>query len=238
VSTNPTSFRFPPNLEGKADSEVVETIQYHDDAIQDLQQAIPSLKSQIEAIKTSTTGTTSTTENVTTSAENTIVVSGSTIGNVNNQTGATAYATQQSDYGIFLLFNDASPVAVTLTAGPAIQTPWFCWISNYGAGTVTLTPASGTINGNSSFALLQNQSVAVVFDGTNFATTIIPVVPANTPAVTGKYLTGYNSTTGAFSVSATAGISATITTAALTGGGTQGSMTFVNGILTAQVQAT
>lgn len=33
-------------------------------------------------------------------------------------------------------------------------------------------------------------------------------------------------------------ISATITTAALTGGGAQGSMTFVNGLLTAQVQAT
>ena len=35
-----------------------------------------------------------------------------------------------------------------------------------------------------------------------------------------------------------AGISATITTAKLTTGGSQGSMTFVNGILTAQVQAT
>jgi hypothetical protein len=34
------------------------------------------------------------------------------------------------------------------------------------------------------------------------------------------------------------GLTATITTAALTGGGTQGSMTFVNGILTAQTQAT
>jgi hypothetical protein len=34
------------------------------------------------------------------------------------------------------------------------------------------------------------------------------------------------------------GITATITTAALTALGTQGSMTFVNGILTAQTQAT
>jgi hypothetical protein len=34
------------------------------------------------------------------------------------------------------------------------------------------------------------------------------------------------------------GISATITTAKLTGGGVNGSMTFVNGILTAQTQAT
>jgi hypothetical protein len=35
-----------------------------------------------------------------------------------------------------------------------------------------------------------------------------------------------------------AGITVTIVTAALTTDGTQGSMTFVNGILTAQVQAT
>ena len=34
------------------------------------------------------------------------------------------------------------------------------------------------------------------------------------------------------------GLTVTITTAALTGGGTQGSMTFTNGILTAQTQAT
>ena len=34
------------------------------------------------------------------------------------------------------------------------------------------------------------------------------------------------------------GISATITTAKLTTGGTQGSMTFTNGVLTAQTQAT
>lgn len=35
-----------------------------------------------------------------------------------------------------------------------------------------------------------------------------------------------------------AGYTGTITTAALTGGGTQGSMTFQHGILTAQTQAT
>jgi mevalonate kinase len=36
----------------------------------------------------------------------------------------------------------------------------------------------------------------------------------------------------------TTGISATIVTAKLTGGGTNGSMTFVNGVLTAQTPAT
>jgi len=65
-----------------------------------------------------------------------------------------------------------------------------------------------------------------------------PTLPANTPATTGEYLTAYNSTTGAFTKSTPAGISATITTAALTALGTQGSMTFVDGRLTAQTPAT
>jgi len=42
----------------------------------------------------------------------------------------------------------------------------------------------------------------------------------------------------AISAPLAAGLSVTITTAELTTGGTQGSMTFTNGVLTAQVQAT
>lgn len=66
----------------------------------------------------------------------------------------------------------------------------------------------------------------------------LPTLPVTKAPVAGEYLTGYNSVTGAFSQSTPAGISATIVTAALTIGGTQGSMTFVGGILTAQTQAT
>lgn len=65
-----------------------------------------------------------------------------------------------------------------------------------------------------------------------------PTLPATKAPVTGEYLTGYDASTGAFSASTPAGISATITTAALTVTGTQGSQTFTNGILTAQTQAT
>ena len=84
--------------------------------------------------------------------------------------------------------------------------------------------------------------------------TAIQVVPANTPAVSHEWLASYNSTTGVFTQTQptfsdvsgnlstsqlpTAGISVTITTAKLTTGGTQGSMTYVNGLLTAQVAAT
>jgi hypothetical protein len=47
-----------------------------------------------------------------------------------------------------------------------------------------------------------------------------------------------NLTTGTLPIARLSGLSVTITTAALTTGGTQGSMTFTNGLLTAQVQAT
>ena len=66
----------------------------------------------------------------------------------------------------------------------------------------------------------------------------LPTLPATKTPVAGEYLTGYDSTTGLFSQSTPAGISVTITTAALTTLGTQGSQTFTNGILTAQTPAT
>jgi len=53
---------------------------------------------------------------------------------------------------------------------------------------------------------------------------------ANSVAITGGSIAG--------TIIPTGGISVTITTAALTSLGTQGSMTFTNGILTAQTQAT
>jgi hypothetical protein len=70
---------------------------------------------------------------------------------VNNQSGVTSYATQSGDDGVLILFSDASAIAVSLTT----QTPpWSSFISNQGAlgaGTVTLTPAVGTINGGGHF---------------------------------------------------------------------------------------
>jgi hypothetical protein len=61
-----------------------------------------------------------------------------------------------------------------------------------------------------------------------------------TESGTGAGLPGQPIVSGGLGAPATyqAGYSGTIVTAALTGGGTQGSMTFVQGILTAQVQAT
>jgi phage-related tail fiber protein len=86
---------------------------------------------------------------------------------VNDQTGVAAYTTQQSDSGSEIVFSDASPIAVTIN--PAVlQVPWFTTISNQGAGTATITPSSGTINGVAALTLPGGSWVTVFFDGVNF----------------------------------------------------------------------
>ena len=91
-------------------------------------------------------------------------------GGVNNKTGVTSYATVAGDNGLLIVFSDASAIAVTLTT----QTqPWFAWIANQGAGTATLTPATGTISyagnpGAASMALDGGYSCLVAFDGTDW----------------------------------------------------------------------
>jgi hypothetical protein len=125
--------------------------------------------------------------------------SSSTIGVVNDQAGVTAYTTMPSDNGALIVFDDASPVAVTL--GISASTPWFCWIANLGAGTATLTPASGTVNGGTSFALLQNYTAVVAFDGADFWVGASPIVPVNAPGVVHEWLASYNAATGVFTLS-------------------------------------
>ena len=189
------------------------------------------------------------------------------VGAVNDQAGQTSYTTQPSDNGALIILDDASPIAVTL--GIAASSPWFCWMANLGAGTATLTPVSGTVNGGASFALLQNYTATVFFDGANFWVGASPIVPINTSGVAHEWLASYNAATGVFTLSqpsfgdisgtATAAqvpalsaltgnittsqlptglFSGTITTAKLTVGGTNGSMTFVNGSLSSQTAAT
>lgn len=120
-------------------------------------------------------------------------------------------------YGVIVAFDGTNWWALTMpvvpvgNAGTAHE-----WIASYNAATGAFT--------------LSQPDYSDLTGTPQLANTIAPVA--------GEYLTGYDATTGNFSASTSPGISATITTAALTPTGTQGSMTFVGGILTAQVQAT
>jgi hypothetical protein len=97
--------------------------------------------------------------------------SGIGIGGVNAQTG-TSYTIQTSDLNKLVTISNAAAVAVTLpsatTTGFGI--PFVFWIQNRGAGSVTITPTTSTIDGAASLAITQNQGVAIFSDGTNYFT--------------------------------------------------------------------
>lgn len=103
-------------------------------------------------------------------------------------------------------------------------------------------PSSGLINDASalytdagSVDSVFGRTGAVVADTSDYAAFYVPYTGAAADVNLGAFILragGFKSSDGS------AGITATIVTAELTGGGTQGSMTFKNGILTAQVAAT
>lgn len=95
-------------------------------------------------------------------------------------------------------------------------------ISMVSTGAVTVVK----INGSALGVTTPTAKNVLVADGTNWVSR----------TVTGDAVI---TTTGVISVTGiTNGLSVTVTTAAITGGGTLGTMTFVRGALTAQVQAT
>ena len=200
MSSNPLtpSFRklhvIPPDA---AHDSVRKALRDNDKSITDLNLAIQSLKSQIVASVAPTTPAAATTVN-----ESVQVNNWAGLGTINNESGSVSYSTQQSDDGALIIFSDAAPVAVSL--GVTVTTPWFCFVQNWGAGLVTFTPASGTINyiGNlaaATMTLAQGYSCMIVFDGIDFWAETLPIVPQSFAAMAGKYLTGYNATTGLFS---------------------------------------
>jgi fibronectin-binding autotransporter adhesin len=88
---------------------------------------------------------------------------------INPQTGTT-YTMLSTDAGKLVTFTNASAIAVTLpqatttgfTAGYSfdVQVP--------GAGSVTITPTTSTINGASTLVIAHNQGCTITSDGTNY----------------------------------------------------------------------
>jgi hypothetical protein len=112
---------------------------------------------------------------------------------VNAQVGTT-YTVLGSDRSKLVTLKNASAIAVTLPqAGATFPTGWIATFSNQGAGTVTITPTTSTINGSSSVTLLTGQSLDIVSDGTNYyglvGTAVFPV----TSPVSHQFATGMNS---------------------------------------------
>lgn len=88
----------------------------------------------------------------------------------NAQTGTT-YTFVAGDSGKLVTFSNASSVAVTLPqATGSFTTGWNVQVTNLGAGTVTITPTTSTIDGAATLVLQTNQGAVIVSDGTNYST--------------------------------------------------------------------
>lgn len=110
---------------------------------------------------------------------------------INAQTG-TSYTVQATDAFTLLTFNNSAAIAVSL---PAASTTGFgvgfsFEVQDLGVGTVTITPASGTINGAASVAIPQNSGCSITSDGTNYQISACSAV--STPIPNGTIL-GNNS---------------------------------------------
>lgn len=90
---------------------------------------------------------------------------------VNAQTGTT-YTILKSDRGKLVTFSNASSVAVTLpqatTSG--FEDGFYFDVVNLGAGTVTITPTTSTIDTESSLDFSQNQGSRIFSDATDYFT--------------------------------------------------------------------
>src|SRR5271154_1259049 len=199
MAVNPPTFRYPFEAEiAGLPAGVQNAHRAAFQGLQDLNQAVSALNTKIGTTTASSAATT--TENVTSFSE-TVIAASTVIGTVNNQTGVTSYTTLQSDYGAFILFNDASPIAVNLSGlstSPAVALPWFTSMINSGTVTVTIPPMTGLIEGGATFQLHANNAITIAYDGTNYYVEAPGAQPQNTPAVIHEWLNSFSSITGTF----------------------------------------
>ena len=89
---------------------------------------------------------------------------------VNAQTG-TSYTVLTGDYRKLVTHTNGSAIAVTLPqASATFPANWFYWTQNRGAGAVTITPTTSTIDGAATLVLNTNEGAVIFSDGTNYFT--------------------------------------------------------------------
>lgn len=237
------------NLVGKIHPAAVNAFRLLYDAIQDHDTAIVGVNTKVTNLTQSTSAASS--SSILPVPPSVPAGSFPYLGDVNPQTGAT-YSTSLTDNGGLIVLSYAGAIAVTLAS--TVTAPFFVSVLNLGTGNATLTPSTGTVNNGASQIVLPAGWAVLYFDGTNWWSFGIPVFPVTKAAVSHKWLASYSAATGAFTQTQPAftdisgtlaagqlpatGISVTITTAALTALGAQGSATYVDGILTASTPAT
>ncbi len=138
---------------------------------------------------------------------------------VDAQTG-TSYAWPSTDREYLLTMNNGSATALSLAqAGTTgFANNWNAAIGNLGAGLVTLTPATSTVNGSATAKVPQNWWGFVYSDNTNYLMPTFPSIGAfpNCTDSTGNHL-NYTASTGAFSCGTSTPASPTLTTVVTAG---------------------
>jgi len=88
-------------------------------------------------------------------------------------TTTTSEALANSDLGKLVTFSNAGAIAATIAqagGGGNFAAGWVASLKNLGAGTVTLTPATSTVDGATTVILLTGQGLDLYSDGTNYFT--------------------------------------------------------------------
>lgn len=84
----------------------------------------------------------------------------------------------QSDLGRAVTYSNAASIAVSIAqagSSSSFLDGWTTWIKNTGVGTVTITPATSTINGGATLVLATDMGALIWSDGTNYHAYYLPV---------------------------------------------------------------
>lgn len=195
MSTAPNPYY--PQVDRSVDPKVTVHLQRIYPSLNDLNAAIRKLNTKVNGIQSGNSTTNTVVEQIAGSSSSPSTSSFIGQGTVNDRTGIAAYTLQSSDSGATVALGDSFPVTVGLNT--SITAPFYCFISNFGPDTVTLS-ATGpqTVNGGATYPILKNQLVILTFQGAQWFATAYPIVPLDTPAVIHEVLVAYDDTTGLF----------------------------------------
>lgn len=102
---------------------------------------------------------------------------------VNPQTGTT-YTVLVTDFGKLVTHSNGSAIAVTLPQATGLfNSGWYYYTRNLGAGTVTITPTTSTIDGAATLVLASGGSAVIFSDGTNYQTIRMAVASETAPGL-------------------------------------------------------
>ncbi len=106
------------------------------------------------------------------------------------QTGTT-YTYAKGDKGKLVTHTNAAAIAGTLPVASTTGAGWWMDVQNRGAGVLTITPTTSTIDGAASLVLIAGQGARIVSDGTNYYTQRgAAKTPTPATTITGALATG------------------------------------------------